>query len=340
MRLNPRILPAAVLLGALHAGVAAATLEEVRDRDRVRCGVDPDLAGFSEADSLGRYRGFDVDLCRAVAAAVLGDAEAVELLPLEGGARREALAARDVDLLAGGVVWTLEQDARLGELTTVGFHDGQGFLVGATYGVRSALELEGASVCVAGGGSHERALERYFARNALRFRPMPFDGVDGALAAYADGACPAVSASRSRLAAHRAGTLVPRAHVLLPETVTKEPRGPLVRENDPRWESIVRWSLGCLINAEELGVDSALARRADITDPPASPGARRLLGIDGDAGAALGIRSSWCAEIVRQLGHYGEVYARHLGPETPLGLERGVNALWTDGGLIHAPPLR
>ena len=341
-------LPATILCTALAATLptpstaAAATLEEVRERGALRCGVAPDLVGFSAADSLDRFRGFDVELCRAVAMAVLGDPDAVQAVPLSDGMRFEALRGGLVDVLPRGIAWTLGRDARVGEFAGVSFHDGLGFMIEARTGARSALQLDGLTLCLVRDDTAERAVRDYFELNAMRFRTVRFGTPRAALDGYRGGACQGLVGMLSALAAQRASFDVPAAHRLLPEMLSREPLGPMVRDGDGRWEDIVRWSLGCMIVAEELGVDSAFAARAATRadDPVRSPAVRRLLGLDPEATASLGIGATWCADIVRQVGNYAEIYARHLGPNTPLGLERGINALWSDGGLIHAPPIR
>ena len=329
---------AGILLGGLSAAPAhAATLDEVLDRGSVRCGVAPDLPGFAEANSLGAYSGFDIDFCRAVAAAVLGDDRAIETVPIESGRQFNALAAGDYDLLSRNTPWTLERNALDGEFIGTIFLDGQAFMVPVRSDVRSALQLDEIAVCVPRDRVVEAATKAYFDRVDIGYRPAVYTNQEAAFAAYVKGECDSVTGDRTVLAALRSRLDQPASHAFLPESITKQPRSPVVRSNEPRWENIVRWSLHCLINAEELGVtsDNAAAR---ARDPDGD--IRLLLGVDGATGFALGIRRDWCASIVSRVGNYGELYERHLGLESPLGLERGINALWIDGGLLYAPPIR
>ena len=332
--------PLLLLLASLALPAAAplaATLEDVRARGSVRCGVNAELPGFSTANSLGAYRGFDIDLCRAVAAATLADEEAIEPIAVGAAESFEALKANEIDLLSRGTTWTLERNARHGEFAGTSFYDGQGFMVTRRSGIRSALELDGRRICVGRDTSSELNAADFFAVSELRYRPVYFDSEAGAFDAYVRGECEAITSERSTLAAERAGFDEPTTHEVLPESISKEPRGPLVRAGDERWENIVRWTLNCMLNAEELGVSSGnVASESDS----ALPAVRRLLGADGAAGEALGLAPDWCASIVRRVGNYGEVYERHVGPDTPIGLGRGINALWTDGGLMYAPPVR
>lgn len=329
---------AGILLGGLSAAPAhAATLDDVLDRGRVRCGVAPDLPGFAEANSLGAYSGFDIDFCRAVAAAVLGDDRAIETMPIEADGQFNALAAGEFDVLSRNTTWTLERNALNGEFVGTIFRDGQGFMVPGRSDIRTALQLDGITVCVPRDEVVEAATKVYFDRVDIAYRPAVYSNQQAAFAAYVKGECDSVTGDRTVLAAIRSRLDQPASHVFLPESITKQPRSPMVRADDPQWENIVRWSLHCLINAEELGVtsDNAAARARDPNGD-----VRLLLGVDGATGFALGIRRDWCASIVSRVGNYGELYERHLGMQSPMGLERGINALWIDGGLLYAPPIR
>lgn len=333
----PLALAAALVALTAAAAPRADTLAEVRERGAVRCGVAPALAGFSSADSLGEYSGFDVELCRALAAAVLGEAEAIEAVPVSAAERFDALAAGAFDVLARSTPWTLANNARA-EFAGIGFHDGQAFMTRRREALRSALELDDRRVCVELGTDDELHAADFFVASELRYRPVYLEDRDAAFAAYARDECTAITTARSTLAARRSELSDADAHVILPELISKDPRGPVVRNDDPAWENVVRWTLACMIDAEELGVSSVEAARAGSAPTPAIA---RLLGRDdGGGGAALGLEPDWCADVLRLVGNYGEVYERHVGPDTPLGLERGINALWTDGGLIHAPPIR
>ena len=331
------MLCAAALPDAPARAADGDTLAAVRERGAVTCGVNESLPGFAEANSLGAWSGLFVDFCRAVAAAALGDAEAVDFVPVGTAERFDELAAGRFDLLSRNTTWTLGRNAAYGSFVGVNFYDGQGFMVPKRAAVRSALELDDRPICVSRGTTTEQNAVDYFASTGMRYRPVLFDDELAAVEAYAAGRCDALTSDRSALAAHRTSFEVPDAHLLLPEVVSKEPLGPMVRADDPDWENVVRWTLACTVNAEELGI-----RSTDVGEPGAArtPAARWLLGLEGDAGAALGLSATWCADVVAGVGNYGESYDRHLGPGTPIGLERGMNALWTDGGLLYAPPVR
>jgi len=328
-----------VLLALAPTGVRAEsdTLEAVRERGRVVCGVDPGLPGFSSANSLGVWSGIDVDLCRAVASAVFDDPGAAEFVPTPARDRFDALAAGAVDLLVRNTTWTLARNVLHGEFVGVNYFDGQGFMVPKHTGIESALELDGRRVCVARGTAAERNVADFFVLMKLRYRPVHVDDELEAARRYAAGECDALTTGRSTLAARRSGFERPDAHAVLPEVISKEPLGPLVRAGDARWSNVVRWTLACMINAEELGLSQTDVRRPGAGSTPA---ARRLLGDEGNTGELLGLDARWCARVVRDVGNYAESYERNVGPSTPLGLERGVNRLWTDGGLLYAPPVR
>ena len=328
---------AATLAPGAALGAEGGTLEAVRERGALVCGVNPDLPGFSTSDSLGVWRGLDVDLCRAVASAVLDDPEALEFVPVTATERFEALVAARFDLLARNTTWTLSRNALHGEFVGVNYYDGQGFMVGRRTGIRSALELDNQSVCVSRGTTTELNAIDFFVAGNLRYRPVYYEDGVSAAGGYEKGECVALTTDRSGLAAFRTAFAEPAAHRVLPEVISKEPLGPMVRAGDAGWANIVRWSLACMINAEEMGLTRENVQRAGAATTPA---ARRLLGEDDDVGALLGLDARWCARIVRDVGNYAESYARNVGPDTPLALERGVNRLWTDGGLLYAPPVR
>lgn len=315
----------------------AGTLDDVNVRGALRCGVNAELAGFAKANSLGEYSGFDVDICRAVATAVFNDSEAVDMIPVSSTERFSALQSGNLDILSRNTTWTLERNSQYGDFAGVNFYDGQGFMVPKRSGIRSALELDNQPICVSLGTTSELNAADFFTVSDIRYRPVFFEDQSDAAKGYIAGQCKALTTDRSALAALRTSFEQPDAHVVLPEVISKEPLGPMVSHNDSDWENVVRWSLNCMINAEELGVTSA-----NVNDPrtASTPAIRRLLGIEGDTGARLGIHAQWCSRIILQIGNYGEVYDRHIGPDTPVGLERGINALWTNGGLIYAPPIR
>ena len=330
----------ALLAGGGEAlAVAGETLERVRERGVVVCGVNPDLPGFGQSNSLGVWSGLDVDLCRAVASAVFGDPEAAEFVPVTSADRFEALGAGRFDLLTRNTTWTFTRNALHGEFVGVNYYDGQGFMVDRRTGIRSALELDDRPICVSRGTTSELNAIDFFAASELRYRPVYFDDDAESVRGYLDGRCAALTTDRSGLAARRASFANPAAHHVLPEVISKEPLGPMVRTGDANWANVVRWSLACMINAEEMGLTRENVQRPGAASTPA---ARRLLGEEGeeDVGALLGLDRRWCARILRDIGNYAESYERHVGPDTPLALERGVNRLWTNGGLLYAPPVR
>jgi len=322
---------------SIVAPVQAATLDDVTSRGIIRCGVNINLAGFSTSNSLGEYSGFDVDICRAVSTALFNDSEAVEMVPLSSVDRFDALTGGQIDILSRNTTWTLDRNTLYGDFVGVSFYDGQGFMVPKRSGFRSALELDNQPICVDRGTTSELNAADFFTVSDMRYRPVfSTDGID-AVQDYLDGKCMALTTDRSGLAAQRSAFEEPDAHVILPEVISKEPLGPMVPANDSEWANVVRWTLNCMINAEELGIDSS---NVDEPGIDSTPSIRRLLGVEGESGVNLGLDSQWCGRIIRQVGNYGEVYERHVGPDTPIGLLRGVNALWTDGGLIYAAPIR
>lgn len=340
LHLTKTIRPAAMLWLsiALMAPAIADTLSDTRQRGSLRCGVNPDLPGFSSRNSLGEYSGFDIDFCRAVSAAIFADPDRVEYYPVSAVERLDALRDARYDILSRNTTWTLTRDVDYGDYAGVSFYDGQGFMVRKVSGIRSALELDNQAICVSRGTTTELNAADFFVESEMRYRPLLFDDVSEAVVAYADGDCAALTSDRSALAAQRASFKEPDAHVVLPEVISKEPLGPVVRHGDPVWESIVRWTLACLINAEELRITQDLA--AAMANTNSSPAIRRLLGVEGDAGTKLKLSSTWCASVIRAVGNYQEIYDRHIGPDTSIALERGVNSLWTNGGLLYAPPVR
>ena len=329
---------AALLASVVGNNASAATLDSVIQRGALRCGVNLELAGFAKANSLGEYSGFDVDVCRAVASAVFNDSEAVEMVPVASGDRFTALQSGALDILSRNTTWTLGRNTQFGEFAGVNFYDGQGFLVKKSSGIRSALELDNQPICVSSGTTSELNAADFFAVSDLRYRPVFFADQSMAAVGYREGRCKALTTDRSALAALRTTLPEPDAHAVLPEVISKEPLGPMVAANDPVWENVVRWTLNCMINAEELGVSSLNVNQMAASST--TPSVRRLLGKEGDAGEQLGLHPDWCSRVIMQVGNYGEVYNRNIGPDTPIGLARGINELWTNGGLIYAPPVR
>ncbi|MBX2835345.1 MAG: amino acid ABC transporter substrate-binding protein [Gammaproteobacteria bacterium] len=315
---------------------ATPTYDAVLDRGVVKCGVHPGLIGFAKANSLGEYSGFDVDICRAIAAAVFNDADAVEYVAVNAVERFEALLNKEFDVLSRNSTWTSDRNIDFGNFVGVNYYDGQGFMVQKRSGIRSALELDNVPICVSRGTTTELNAIDFFKVTDLRYKPIYKNSEVDTVSAYMSGECLAYTTDRSALAAQRTEFTNPDAHLVLPEVISKEPLGPIVRSDDARWENIARWSLNCMINAEELGVTSANVDQQSN----ATPAVRRLVGLEGESGAKMGVDNGWCGNIVRQVGNYGEIYEKHLGLNTPIGLPRGVNALWTDGGLLYAAPIR
>ena len=335
-----------VFLGALTvAGLAAGagfagTLDDVKARGTLNCGVTTGLTGFAVPDANGVWGGFDVGICRAVAAAVLGDPMAVEFVTTTGSTRFTALASGEIDLLARNTTWTFSRDVDL-KFTFVGvnYYDGQGFLVPTALGVSSAKELDGATVCIQTGTTTELNLADYFRKNGMSYQPVPIETNAEAQQQYVAGACDVYTTDASALASTRASFETPGDHVLLPEIISKEPLGPLVRHGDNDWGDVVRWTLNALITAEELGVTSANLEELSAA-PTGNPDINRLLGTEGELGAMLGLPADWAKNAIASDGNYGEIFEKHIGENTPIGLARGLNAQWTDGGLLYSPPFR
>ena len=320
----------------------ADTLSDTKSRGHVRCGVSQGLPGFSNPDANGNWEGLDVDVCRAVSAAIFGDADKVEYFPVSAKERFTKLTAGEYDILSRNTTWTLSRDAKIGlTFNGVNFYDGQGFMVRKSLGVSSALELDGASVCVNTGTTTELNLADYFRANGMSYEPVVFEKADEVVAAYDSGRCDVHTTDKSGLAAQRTKTAQPDDHMVLPETISKEPLGPVTREGDEPWSDIVFWVLNALITADELGVDSTTVDSVK-NDADATPEWKRILGVEGDTGAHLGLGAEWAYNAISQVGNYGEMYERHVGMNTPLELARdgSPNAGWKNGGLLYAPPIR
>jgi general L-amino acid transport system substrate-binding protein len=325
----------------LTAGVAgAATLDDVKARGSLNCGVSTGLVGFAAPDADGVWEGFDVSVCRAVATAVLGDPEAVTFVPTTGQTRFTALASGEIDMLARNTTWTFSRDVDLKfEFVGVNYYDGQGFMAPRELGVSSAKELDGATVCIQTGTTTELNLADFFRVNSISYEPVPIETNAEALQQLLAGACDVYTTDASGLAASRATFENASDWVILPEIISKEPLGPLVRHGDSEWADVVRWSLNTLIAAEELGVSSENV--AELAAAPTNnPEINRMLGTEGELGAMLGLESSWAADIIAAVGNYSEVFESNIGESTPIGLARGLNAQWTDGGLLYSPPFR
>jgi general L-amino acid transport system substrate-binding protein len=329
------------VLGLSFTGISSAgTLDDVTAKGHVQCGINTGLTGFAFTDDQGNWQGFDVALCQGVAAAVFGDASNVKYTNLTGKTRFEALKAGEVDMLSRNTTWTYSRDVDL-KLTFLGvnYYDGQGFIVPASLGVNSATELEGASVCIQTGTTTELNLADFFRSNNMNYEPVPIETNAEARQNYLAGRCDVYTTDRSGLAATRASLDDPENHVVLPEIISKEPLGPLVRHGDDEWGDVVRWTLNVLIIAEEKGITKENVR-AMAAETQKDAEMNRMFGTEGEYGAMLGLSADWVVNVIAAVGNYGEIFEQYLGVNTDIGLERGVNALWTDGGLIYAPPYR
>lgn len=333
------ILAAAVSVGGASVAQAGQTMDAVKARGMVSCGVNAGLAGFSAPDSAGHWAGLDVDVCRAVAAALLGDAAKVKFLPLSAQQRFPALQSGEVDLLSRNTTWTLSRDTANGfNFAPPVFYDGQGFMVPRKLGIRSAKELNGATICVQTGTTTELNLADYFRANQLQYRPVVIEALAEATAAFFSGRCDAFTSDTSQLAGIRAASAPkPEDYVILPELISKEPLAPAVRHGDDQWYDLVKWSVYAMIEGEEKGITS---QNIDTMTSSKDPTVLRLLGATPGMGAALGVDEKWAYNILKQVGNYGEAFERNVGKNTPLRLERGTNALWTRGGLQYSMPIR
>ena len=333
MRAIAAAVVAMVLAGAAHA---QSTLDAVKAKGFVQCGVNTGLAGFSQPDSKGVWRGIDVDLCRAIAAALFGDAAKVRYTPLTAQQRFTALQSGEVDVLARNTTWTVTRDTSLGlNFVGVNFYDGQGFMVPTKRNVKSAKQLNGATICVQPGTTTELNLADYFRANKMTFKPVVIEKLEEVLNAYFAGRCDVFTTDVSGLVSVRGSRAPkPEEHLILPEVISKEPLGPAVRHGDDKWFDLVKWSLFAMIEAEEMGLTSKTIEPALASKDPA---VQRFVGASGDIGKMLGLDNRWAYNIVKQVGNYGESFDANL---KPLGFERGQNALWTKGGLMYAPPIR
>ena len=328
-----------VVAGTAQAG---KDFDSVKARGSLICGVTQGTAGFSLADSQGKWTGLDVDICRAISAAIFGDSEKVKYVPLSSQQRFTALQSGEVDVLSDNTTWTLQRDTALGlDFTGVTFYDGQGFMVNKKLGVKSAKELNGATVCVAPGTTTELNLADYFRSQKMTFKPVVIEKVDEIRAAFFSGRCDVYTSDRSALAAARAANvpapMTADDFVILPETISKEPLGPSVRHGDNQFGDIVKWAQFAMIEAEEYGIDS---KNVDEMLKSDNPTIKRILGVTPGMGKALGVDEKWAYNIVKQVGNYGEVYERNVGSGSKLKIDRGLNRLWTQGGIQYAPPIR
>ncbi|MEE8379539.1 MAG: amino acid ABC transporter substrate-binding protein [Gammaproteobacteria bacterium] len=335
-KITSTILLASALVVSANTA-SAATLDEVKGKGFVQCGVSQGLPGFSAFDDKGVWSGVDVDVCRAVAAAIFDDDGAVKYTPLSAKERFTALQSGEIDVLSRNTTWTATRDTALGlNFAGVNYYDGQGFMVPDSLGIKNASELSGASVCTNTGTTTELNVSDYFRANGMDYTVVAFEKADEVVAAYDAGRCDVYTTDQSGLYAQRIKLKDPSAHKVLPEVISKEPLGPVVRQGDDEWFNLVKWSLFCMVNAEEMGVTSAnVGAKANGGDPAV----KRLLGQEGSFGENLGVSPTWCKNIVASVGNYGESFARNLSI-APLNIQRGVNELWSKGGLQYAPPIR
>ena len=336
-------LPLAFAFGALAAAapaMAGKTLDGVKSRGQLVCGVHTGLAGFSAADSTGKWSGLDVDMCRAVAAAVLGDAEKVKYVPLTAQQRFTALQSGEIDMLSRNTTFTLTRDASLGlNQTVVTYYDGQGFIVPKKSNIKSAKQFKNQTVCVQSGTTTEKNLTDYSKANNLNIKTVVFEKEEAATAAYFSGRCISYTTDASGLASIRNKVAqTPADHVILPELISKEPLGPLVRRGDDEWFAIVKWTIYGLIEAEEYGITQANVD--ELKGSSQDPVVKRILGTGEDMGKLVGLDKDWMARAIKTVGNYGEVFERNVGPKSQLGLPRGINNQWNKGGLMYAPPMR
>ena len=317
---------------------ANQTRENVIKRGSLNCGVSQGVPGFSNADASGKWTGLDVDFCRALAAAVLGDPNKVKYTPLSAKDRFEVLKAGDIDVLARNTTWTLARDGGLAvDFVGVNFYDGQGFMVRKAANINSAKKLNNVKVCLETGTTTELNLRDYFNANKLKYEQIGFTKSDDAIAAYDAGRCEVYTTDKSGIAANRTKTKNPADHIILPETISKEPLGPVVRGNDENWANIARWTLNVMIEAEEYNVTKT---NIDSLKGSADPVIKRLLGLEGDLGKSLNLDNNWSYNIVKMVGNYGESYEANVGTKTPVNLPRALNASWRKGGILYAPPVR
>jgi general L-amino acid transport system substrate-binding protein len=325
--------------GALAGMASADTLADIKARGELICGTNTGLTGFAAPDASGVYQGFDVAVCKAIAAAVLGDATKVRYVPTTGETRFTALASGEVDVLVRNSTWTFSRDTDLKfDFVAVNYYDGQGFMVKKDLGVSSAKELDGATVCIQTGTTTELNLADFFKANNISYTPVTVADDSEAQRQYVAGACDAYTTDASGLAASRATLPDADNHIILPEIISKEPLGPVVRHGDNNWGDIVRWTFYALVAAEELGITSANVN--EIGTSTVNPEIKRILGTEGDMGAMLGLDAEWAKRAIAASGNYGEIFAANIGESTPIGLARGLNAQWTQGGLMYAPPFR
>ncbi|GLQ18292.1 amino acid ABC transporter substrate-binding protein [Maritalea porphyrae] len=327
-------------LGLSASAAFADTLADVQAKGYLQCGVSPSTPGFAAPDANNNWAGLDVDFCRAMAAAIFDDPQAVRFTPLTSKERFTALSSGEIDVLSRTTTWTMSRDTNLGiDFAGVTFYDGQGFMVRKDLGVSSATELSGAAICIEAGTTTELNAADYFSSTGMEYNAVVFEDQDEVVKAYDDGRCDVFTTDSSALAAERLSLANPDENMILPEIISKEPLGPSVRQGDDLWFNITRWVYFALLESEELGIT-----QANVDDMLGSdnPGVRRVLGVEGDFGTAIGLSNDWAYKVIKHVGNYNDIYERHVGANTPVGIERAgsVNDLWTRGGLMYAPPIR
>lgn len=339
MKMKKITLTAALTTASLMSTSALAdTLDQVKEKGFLSCGISTGLTGFSEADSEGNWKGLDVTLCQSVAAAVLGDATKVKYVPLTAKERFTALQSGEIDLLSRNTTWTETRDTSLGlNFAGVNYYDGQGFLVSNKLGVTSAKELDGATFCIQAGTTTEMNLTDYFNANKMEYNAVTYDTSAQTIDGFKKGRCDVVTSDASQLYSLKLKMDDPSSVSVLPEVISKEPLGPVVRQGDDKWFNIVKWTMFATLEAEELGVSKANAKEMLKSE---NPGIKRLLGVSGKMGENLGLSTDWAYQIVAQVGNYGEIFDYTVGKGSPLGIDRGLNKLWKDGGIMYSMPLR
>jgi len=338
--MTKHILPivAGAALGLAASAATAATLDDVKGKGFVQCGVTTGLPGFAMPDDAGNWTGLDVDYCRAIAAAIFGDPDAAKYTPLSAKERFTALQSGEVDVLTRNTTWTMERDTTLGlTFAGVNYYDGQGFMVRKDLGVSSATELQDAAICVQTGTTTELNMADWFRSKGISYNPVVFEALPETNQAYDSGRCDALTTDASGLAGTRLQLANPDEHMILPEIISKEPLGPVVRQGDEQWFSLVKWVHFALLNAEELGVTQA---NVDEMMSSESPNVKRLLGVEGTFGESIGVSNDWVVNIIKGVGNYGEIFERNVGPKSALALPRGANNLWNKGGQMYAFPVR
>lgn len=332
-------LPVAFAFSGNITGAQAAILEDVESRGNLNCGVNVGLSGFSSTDENGNWQGLDVETCRAVAAAVFNDPDKVVFTPLTAKERFTALQSGEIDVLSRNTTWTATRDNSLGlNFTTTTFYDGQGFMLDKSLGIENLEDLNGASICIQSGTTHELNLADYFPSRNIEINTVTFDTPDQTAQGFASGRCDVLTSDTSQLSALRLQLPDPDSAVILDSLISKEPLGPVVRQGDDQWFDIVKWTIFAMVNAEELGVTSENVD--DMKSNPPNPQVARLLGVDGNYGEQLGLSNDWAYNIIKHVGNYGEVFKHTVGEDSPLNINRGMNALWNEGGILYAPPIR